>query len=555
MRESTSDITEGPARPAKRGITRILRALLLAAVLLLIVGGVIIHWAWPAYIRQQIRRELGTYWAGPIDIGDVALSLRGPLIAKDIVLRGPDGAAWVTIPVMEAKLANWPGLTPGILELTLPAPRIQADLSQSLPIRLPSDKGKGKDRPNPLQQVMVTGATITVTQADGATFVMRDLAFDLTKLNDQWHDTWDYSLKGTAQEDEFVAAGRLDVRLVVNNQEVSTLSTTLDLARGKLTGSLQLTNDISTPNDRVLVCDVLWNPAQGQRLSIASRSECHQPTPKQHNIHTDATIRAGKEMDQTLTADLAINLNENSDTPITLYIATGATNGKLLDGEAAAELDLVFNRDFRPSWRCRGFVNDISVRRMEPYLDIDPRYSTGRLNYATWDLRGREPELATVTGGLYVRMSDITFVPGSVLFDLLSAITSEFPLLDTADLIVAAGIDEQVLTFETAQVGGEVLSIAADPGGTARLETHELDMLVSVVMMNELNGLVEQVPVLGPLTDLSKHLTRTHVTGPWENPTLTPVPVEGMGESVLELLEDVLGDPAPPSIPLPKGMN
>ncbi len=548
MREPSSDTTDGAAKPAKRKLKRLLKGLLLTALILLVTGAVLVQWGWPAYLRKQIRRELAVYWAGPIDIGKVSLGWSGPLTVHDIVLRDSDGNVWVKIPEMEAQLTAWPGIKPAITELRIDALRVRADLSQAVPIRLAGDEDDS-DTPNPLRGVHLTNASITVTQADGGIFTINPLAVDLTKLDDERHDAWEYSLTGQAVDDGFDIAGRLDVRMADGEREVSILTTTLMMDRGKLTGTLQLADSGSqVPGEQILTGDILWRPADGKSLSITSRCRYLETGPEQHDIHTDATVIVAGDMDQTFTSDVALDLSGASDTPITLYLSS---DGGLLDGEAATELDLTFDRDFHPSWRCRGFANAITVGRMRPYLDIDERYDTGKLNYATWDLRGREPELATITGGIYVRMSDITFVPGSILFELLNAITPDFPSLETADVTIAAGLAGPVVTFETAQVGGEVLAISADPGGTAHLETRELDMLVSVVLLRDLDALFEEVPILGPLTDISKHLTRTRVTGPWDDPTLETVPVDNMGESVLELLDDLLQEPATPAGPLP----
>jgi hypothetical protein len=552
--ESDNSTTPTAGRVVKRA-TITIGAILGSLLIVVIIGYAVV---WPAILRSQIRRELAAYWTGPIDVGAVELGWDGPLIVHDIVLRNLDRSAAVVIPQLQAQLVGWPGLKPDIAELSISGLGATFNLSNPVPVRLPAPSPS--ERPSPLANLTLSDTTITIIQADGATFVIRDLAFDLNKQINERHDVWDYVVAGAAQDDAFTITGRIDRRSPDDETLPARLTTSLVIPRGMLTATIALATDpAEAPDSEVLDADIRWQPRdEGQRVILTSRSQIRQPEPTQYTVHTDASLIVPGELNQALVSDLTVDLDRAADMLVDLYIGTAGPyvnehgpSGDLLDGQAAADLELTVTRDLRPAWRSRGWASDVSVRRMEPYLDVESQYANGVLNSLMWDIRGHEPEWATLTGGVYGRMSDLTIAPNTLLFNLLRAITPEFATQEATDVIVSAGLTGSTLTFETAQVGNEILSITADPGGTADLHTHELDMMVSVLMLRDLNGFLDQVPILGPIADIGEHLTRTHVTGPWDDPTLEVVPVEDMGENILDLLDDLLRKPGGMMLPMP----
>ncbi len=106
--------------------------------------------------------------------------------------------------------------------------------------------------------------------------------------------------------------------------------------------------------------------------------------------------------------------------------------------------------------------------------------------------------------------------------------------LEETDLAMAFSMAGEMLTVEQGHVGGAVLAVSIEPGSTANLRTGELDMIATAALLRDLRGMVRHLPIVGMLAGLSEAMTHMTVTGTWQRPLVTPVPLADTSEPLLD---------------------
>ncbi len=184
---------------------------------------------------------------------------------------------------------------------------------------------------------------------------------------------------------------------------------------------------------------------------------------------------------------------------------------------AAADLDL---RAFTTAWRFA-----------EP-LD-------GRLVSLQFDASLTSANLDGMTANGLLFLDDMTVVPDSPLDAILEAISPDSVTQDRSDVQAVFSMDGPVVTIHSGSIGGELISLDIEPGGTINLRTHELDGVVVVVVMKDISRVLSFLPMINVMTDMSNDLTRSRITGTWDAPVPIPLAMDRLTGGTLGLIRNI----------------
>ncbi|MEN6489864.1 MAG: AsmA-like C-terminal region-containing protein, partial [Smithella sp.] len=210
--------------------------------------------------------------------------------------------------------------------------------------------------------------------------------------------------------------------------------------------------------------------------------------------------------------------------------------------------------DIRPDGRNRYAatfsLDKVSLDKIQKYLKMGEREVTGNLSL-TGDLtasgRNTDDLMKTAAGTFQVRADKGVlkrFSALSKIFSLLNVFQlAKFQLPDmatggmpyngiTGDFVLQEG----VLSSENLFIESDAMQISA--AGKVNLLKKELDNIVGVHPLGTLDKIVAKIPVAGwLLTDEKGNLVTVHfrVEGKWDDPNVTPIPVQSVGQGVLDI--------------------
>lgn len=226
-------------------------------------------------------------------------------------------------------------------------------------------------------------------------------------------------------------------------------------------------------------------------------------------------------------------------------LEAGIFEGKLT-GRAKADI----RSDGRNRYAATFSLDKVSLDKIQKYLKMGEREVTGDLSLTgNINASGRDTDdlMKTAAGTFQVRADKGVLKRFSVLSKIFSLLNvfqlAKFQLPDmatggmpyngiTGDFV----LQEVVLTSENFFIESDAMKISA--AGKVNLLKKELDNIVGVHPLGTLDKMVAKIPVAGwLLTDEKGNLVTVHfkVDGKWDDPNVTPIPVQSVGQGVLDI--------------------
>ncbi len=232
---------------------------------------------------------------------------------------------------------------------------------------------------------------------------------------------------------------------------------------------------------------------------------------------------------------------------------------QVFDGRLAGKANVDLHPDSRQHYTASFSLANLSLDKIQKYLQTGEREVTGNLSL-TGDLtasgRSTDDLIQTAAGTFHVRADKGVLKRFSVLskiFSLLNVLQlARLQLPDmatdgmpyngiTGDLTLQNG----VVSSDNFFIAGDAMQISA--AGKVNLLKKEFDNIVGVHPLGTLDKIVAKIPVAGwLLTDEKGNLITVHfrVDGKWDNPNVTPIPVQSVGQGVLDIFRRLFQLPA-----------
>jgi len=232
---------------------------------------------------------------------------------------------------------------------------------------------------------------------------------------------------------------------------------------------------------------------------------------------------------------------------------------QIFNGRLTGKANVDLHPDSRQYHTASFSLANLSLDKIQKHLQTGEREITGNLSL-TGDLtaygRSANDLIKTAAGTFHVRADKGVLKRFSVLskiFSLLNVLQlARLQLPDMAtDGMPYNGITGD-LTFQNGVVSSENFFIAGDAmqisaAGKVNLLKKEFDNIVGVHPLGTLDKVVAKIPVAGwLLTDEKGNLITVHfrVDGKWDNPNVTPIPVQSVGQGVLDIFQRLFQLPA-----------
>lgn len=217
-----------------------------------------------------------------------------------------------------------------------------------------------------------------------------------------------------------------------------------------------------------------------------------------------------------------------------------------LTGRGKADI----RRDGRNRYAATFSLDKVSLDKVQKYLKMGQREVTGNLSLTgniTASGRDTGDLMKTAAGTFQVRADKGVlkrFSALSKIFSLLNVFQlARFQLPDmatggmpyngiTGDFVLKEG----VLSSENLFIESDAMQISA--AGKVDLLKMEVDNIIGVHPLGTLDKIVAKIPVAGwLLTDEKGNLITVHfkVDGKWDDPNVTPIPVQSVGQGVLDI--------------------
>ncbi|MEQ8163383.1 MAG: AsmA-like C-terminal domain-containing protein, partial [Smithellaceae bacterium] len=232
---------------------------------------------------------------------------------------------------------------------------------------------------------------------------------------------------------------------------------------------------------------------------------------------------------------------------------------QVLNGRLTGKAEANLRPDSRQHYTASFSVANLSLDKIQKYLQTGEREITGNLSL-TGDLtasgRSADDLIQTAAGTFRVRADKGVlkrFPVLSKIFSLLNVLQlARLQLPDmstdgmpyngiTGDLTLHNG----VVSSDNFFIAGDAMQISA--AGKVNLLKKEFDNIVGVHPLGTLDKIVAKIPVAGwLLTDEKGNLITVHfrVDGKWDNPNVTPIPVQSVGQGVLDIFRRLFQLPA-----------
>ncbi len=435
-------------------IFRILAVVATLCVVALVAGK---FWVIPASIRQRVRRAVGEYWNGRVEIGRVDFAYTGPLTLKDVRLLGPNSKEWLRIDNLTATLRDWPGSMiplggtgehPVLTDLEVRRPVVRAhfiDGKCEVPAReLPGEAGELLEKYVDLSSVKITGGRVVYVDRAGQKDGLKEMSLTLQR---------------SGGEVRVLASGR---------GAGGTFRLAGPLAQ-KADGTYELRN---------------WSlEAPGGTLSDNLR----------------ATVEVRRDERRLIVRD----------------VSAGVGGGRV-DGNVILTLDLQKGVSYVGQVRAEG----VSMSRFARKFAVSKPPTRGRLEGEVF-FSGRNADLYAIGGGGWVFMNDSDVSNFALFGEVWEfAGLGKIEPLRRSDLLARFRLTGPVMVIQKARLTNSLAAFDAQPGGKIDLYNRRLDMYVIAAALNEIRRVLDLLPIpfLKSTTSFTEKLMRLRIKGRWSDP-------------------------------------
>lgn len=472
---------QSPAPPPRR--RRLRRALWALGILLLIVILALAagYWTLPWSSDILAERVLGEYWQGPIDIGQVSLSLSKPIILHHVTLRDTLGRQWIYAPRIELHLAETPGLLPALSRIVAPNVVVNAYLDQGQinpPLLWPEPTDSEPSPYLDLQDISLPNIQLTVTHTDAP---------------------------------------------------IQTPTTTPDSPLAVL-DELRLTGKASGHGS----LRFLFKPTFHMETDAEVQLDFH--TVDIHNLRQLLGLAplAGVTPAPLHLTDLKTKPMTYRDGQIRLPYVQARCEEGLLWGGLRMQLEPDMPNRYTAYLRCR----NLPLRTIAAALDPSKKIRFGQVMAIVNDVRGDDLGWANLNASAVVMLDEADIQKERVAGDLLRAASQKltFQADSRSDLRAILRVQDGIMEIQSAKLGNELAAVFIEPGGTVDLTNGVLYFHVLTASLSDL----QKIPILNIFANLASNITRLQVVGTWNDPKITKAPIGDLAHSAKEFFRDIV---------------
>ncbi|HDY65902.1 MAG TPA: hypothetical protein ENH84_06695 [Phycisphaerae bacterium] len=462
-------------------LRRLLRIIVCSFVLLVGVFFLARYWLLPAVVELKVNDFLDTYWDGQAEIGKVEISFSGPLVLRNVSLRGPSGRQWIRAESITLRLRDWPSFHPVLcaIEIRRPVGTVFVDRGTlNLPLRRPMEHQRRKSGSSAyvdIQTVNVVDASIRMVDQTAPIDAPENPEPILTSLRH-------IRFQGTA-----AAEGSMVITLGEKTDIKARFDARVNLSYLRI-------SDLRRLFGMEPIKDVSLEPLEFSHFRIGSVTY--------RDGLLDVSGVSAETCEGVVWGDARIDIRP--DRPLRYKVDAMVKNVRLP----------VFYAAFDPT-------QNVRFGRARGLVNID---GTGT------ELEGMDLE-----GFFFLDDSDL---------DETNSIGSIFNFLQIPGQKIKGGSDfralfriqKGILTFAQGRLGNNLTALLIESGGTADLRTRQLDLFVVAGRLKKL----QRVPLLGIFASMEKNLTRLHVFGDWRQPVILKRPIYDLAQGTKDFFRDVL---------------
>jgi hypothetical protein len=481
---STADETQSqsPAsKPRSRRRRRFLIALVIAAVLLalLLTAG----WASLPWTSDMLAEwALGDLWKGQIDIGEVSLSLSGPIVLHHVTFRDHHQRQWVYAERLDLHFAHWPSHHPVLQRIVASKVLVTAYLDQGRldpPLLWPDPKTPSEPSSYlDLQEIALPDMQLSVMHADTAPSDVSIPPYSPLAVLDE--------LRLTGK-----ASGNGSLRFVFDPD-----------VRIETDAEIQLNfHTVDVRNLRSLL-------AMGP-LEAGAPAPLHLTNLKTKPM----TYRNGQ---------------------LRLPAVQARCEGGLLWGGLRMQLEPGKPKRYTAYLRCR----ELPLRTIAASIDPNKNIAFGQVLAIVNDIQGEDLGWNHFNASATVMLDEADVQKERVAGELLRTARHEStPQPDSrSDLRVILRITDGIVNIQSGKMGNELAAIFVEPGGTIDLASGVLHFYVLTASLSDL----QKIPLLKIFANLASNITRLHVVGTWDDPKITKAPARDFAHSAKEFFSDII---------------
>jgi len=517
-----------------RRIVKILAIAVLVVVLLAVAAK---YWIVPAVARQQIDKQLATYWDGSAEIESIDFRFFGPTRATGLTIKDRKGRVWLRVGSAEFVLSGWPGFSPVLTAVKIESVEGTAHFEAGRcnpPLRELPKRSEEPSKHVDLHDIAVNGVHLALASAEEKVALLGKLNLSLRRQGDEYR----LSLTAPAPEDANAAltvtgslpaaeGGAVDLSLrlrrTVTPDELKRLRKILNISR-ELNGSAELVATITATGNK------------GQTLTVRPAGRIELTAPE---LSTDTG---------ELLKDLAISAKVSGDgrkVVVAGNIDRGTCSRGLLAGEFSASMGLTGDLSAL-KYSGRIGVKDMNLPNLEAAISGKTKMKSGQLRaLVSFQGQGTDLNALTYSGDVLLKDADLRgdnplVVLLTMIFRRLSVDPSRIVGGSTAH-VPFQGRGLVVTLREEARLENNISALVIETGGVIRIGQESLDAYFIGAPVKELRNLLANIPIVGALTSLADKLTRLHVYGPWDKPTITKEPAKDIQEGTVGFFRGVVG--------------
>ncbi len=458
-------------------LRRLLRIIVCSFVLLVGVFFLARYWLLPAVVELKVNDFLDTYWDGQAEIGKVEISFSGPLVLRNVSLRGPLGRQWTQAESITLRLRDWPSFHPVLCAIEIWRPEVTVFVDNgtlNLPFRRPTKRRKPSAYVD-IQTVNVVDASIRMVDPRRSVKAYRNPEPALRSLRY-------IQLRGTAS-----AEGSMVITLGEKTDIKARFDARVNLSYLRI-------SDLRRLFGMEPIKDVSLEPLEFSHFRIGSVTY--------RDGLLDVSGVSAETCEGVVWGDARIDIRP--DRPLRYKVDAMVKNVRLP----------VFYAAFDPT-------QNVRFGRARGLVNID---GTGT------ELEGMDLE-----GFFFLDDSDLdeTNSIGSI-FNFLQIPGQK--IKGGSDFRALFRIQKGILTFAQGRLGNNLTALLIESGGTADLRTRQLDLFVVAGRLKKL----QRVPLLGIFASMEKNLTRLHVFGDWRQPVILKQPIYDLAQGTKDFFRDVL---------------
>lgn len=179
-----------------------------------------------------------------------------------------------------------------------------------------------------------------------------------------------------------------------------------------------------------------------------------------------------------------------------------------------ARLDLPAGGDLRYGGELQ--LKDIEIMDLARDMGYDVKQDLGHLQ-ARYKFSGAGLDVARLAGVGAVSIGDSEIEQQAAFRALLNNLQIRPGEEGICDIDARFENSGMLMTVQEGKIATPMLAVVVEPGGTIDLETRQVDVYVIAGLLNEIGGLIGEVPVLRLTGALTSKLARLRVTGPFDD--------------------------------------